>query len=308
MRTAKSFYLTLMLVAGQIFSSALAHDSVNVDHKNDEAAIRAQADDYVKAFAAADIATLADMWAADAVYTDALGNVYRGREAIKEQMSGFFKQFGKQRFNVTIESLEFPSENTAIEQGTTKLIQSAAPQSSARYTTFHIKRDGKWQMLNVSESFLPQSMPKPESLVDDLGWLVGSWTAKSPQGTLRLKFDWIGDKKMIRSESICEAADGSKSTDVQIIYWNPLRRQICSWQCGSNGGYGEAWWEKTNKSFVAHARSTETDGCIAWADYIIKPENKDTFTWQSTGRHLLGSPLDKQFPDTGVIKVSRDQG
>ena len=64
----------------------------NAGHAADEKAIRATADDFVKAFNAADVKAVGALWAADAEYTDESGQSYHGRAAIEELYAGLFKE------------------------------------------------------------------------------------------------------------------------------------------------------------------------------------------------------------------------
>lgn len=317
MKSARYLYLTLAMLAGGLVMPAFADALPSVSpaaasslsaHEEDKKAIRQQASDYAKAFASADAVALAAMWAADAVYTDAFGNVYRGRAAIKDSMSDFFKRYGKQSLDVVVESIDFPSDDTAIERGRTRLSVLQPLDDGARYTAFHVKKDGKWQMVDVTESFYRK--PNSNAGISDLGWLIGSWNVTGPNGSLKLKYDWVADKSIIRCMSTTEAKDGSKSSSTQFIYWNPDKSRILSWQYDATGGFSDGWWEKIGKAWVSHSRSVEHDGCVAWADYIIRPQDSDNFSWQSTGRHLESTGLEsgKRFPDTGIIKVIRDKG
>ena len=57
----------------------------------DEKAIRATADDFVKAFNAADAKAIGALWATDAEYTDESGQSFHGRAAIEKEYADLFK-------------------------------------------------------------------------------------------------------------------------------------------------------------------------------------------------------------------------
>src|SRR5262249_30916237 len=160
-------------------------------HAEDETTIRAQSADYAKAFANGDVAALARMWAEDAVFTDEGGTVFRGREAIRNQIADFFKRNGKQPLEVTVGSVEFPSDTTAIEHGTTCLSAASPPASMQQYTAVHVKRDGKWEMVSVTES--PYKAMSSAECLKSLNWLIGDWNTEGPAGKLRLKLDWVAN-------------------------------------------------------------------------------------------------------------------
>src|ERR1700722_3730349 len=89
----------------------------------DEKILRAQIDDYVKAFAAGDSKALANMWAPEGTFTDIDGTILHGRADIEAYFKTVFDQFGGQPLKITIESIKFPSDNVAIEEGRTRLLQ-----------------------------------------------------------------------------------------------------------------------------------------------------------------------------------------
>lgn len=271
-------------------------------HAADEQAIRQQAAEYVRAFRKADTGSLAEMWAPDAVYVDDAGTVYKGREAIVDEMKAFFQKFGGQPLEVIGESIEFPADDIAIEHGITRLAGANARHAADRYTAVHVKRNGRWEMVRVSES--PLRPPSGPERLRELGWLIGNWHVEGPNGTLVLKAEWVGNNNIIRCTFDTQGKDGSKTSQTQFIFWNPRKGKIWSWQYDWNGGYGAAWWERSGKAWIAHANSVEPDGRLGRANYIFRELDGDTFTWQSTSRRLSG----KLLPDSAIIKVTRDKG
>src|ERR1700678_1243590 len=87
-------------------------------HSEDEKVIREQAKDYAKAFAAGDVSTLTNMWAADGTFTDSGGHRYVGRREVERLLSSYFKKPGGQPMEIAIETIRFPADNVAIEEGT----------------------------------------------------------------------------------------------------------------------------------------------------------------------------------------------
>ncbi len=273
----------------------------SVNHDADEQLIRTQATDYSKAFANGDVQGLTAMWADDAVFTDQSGRVYSGREAIGKQMASFFKQYGNQPFEIKIDSLEFPADNLAIEHGASHIGSSANPMSFGTYTAVHVKRDGKWQMVNVSESPKFDAAAASGPNVSDLSWLVGNWKVEGPKGDLQIKADWVAGKKIIRCDFEATTKDGEKSTQTQFIFFDPLSKRIRSWQYDFSGGYGEARWFNSGNEWTSEGRSVQSDGTTGSARYSIKKIDDNTFSWQSTSRRLLG----KSLPDSPVLTAKR---
>jgi uncharacterized protein (TIGR02246 family) len=268
-------------------------------HAEDEQIIRAQSADYAKSFAKGDVAALAGMWAEDAVFTDDSGGVYRGREAIRNQIADFFNKNEKQALEVTVESIEFPSETTAIEHGSTCLLTGPSPENMQQYTAVHVKRDGKWEMVSVTES--PGRAMTSSECLKGLNWLIGDWNTEGPGGKLHLKSTWVANGNLISVNFDTDEKDGSKTSQTEYIYWNPRSHRICSWQFDWSGGIGDAWWEKSGEAWLGHARSLLPDGRVAHALIVIQRVDDNTFSWQSTDRQVSG----QQLPDTAKLLVKK---
>jgi uncharacterized protein (TIGR02246 family) len=271
------------------------------NHDADEQTLRAQAADYAKAFAAGDTQALSAMWADDAIFTDQLGRVSSGREAIVMQMSSFFKTNGKQPLEIRIDSLEFPADNLAIEHGVSHVGSSTNSMSYSAYTAVHVKRDGKWQMVNVSESPKFDAAAANHPVIADLSWLIGNWKVDGPRGTLQIKADWVAAKNMIRCDFDATTKDGEKTTQTQFIFLDPLSKRIRSWQYDFDGGYGESRWLNSGNDWAAEGCSVQADGTTGSARYVIKKLDDNTFSWQSTSRRVLG----RRLPDSAVLTAKR---
>jgi uncharacterized protein (TIGR02246 family) len=278
---------------------------ISTSASQDEKAIRAQASEYIQAFARGDAAALANMWTADGLFTDSDGREYKGRTAIQNLFTSHFKQFGPHPIEINIESVKFPSGNTAIEEGNTRSTAGGAALRFNRYMAFHVKENNQWKMAAVSETgWTPETA---YSALKDLGWLVGRWSVKQPMETgVHMNANWVGNRNFIKFEFEEAPPTGStvdpvKST--QIIGWDPIAKQVVSWHFDSTGGFGYARWLKQGQSWVVNANGVEQDGSAIKANYVINPIDTNMFTWQSTGRVRAGANL----PDTPSITVGRDE-
>ncbi len=270
-------------------------------HDADEHTIRAHAAEYSAAFAAGDSQALAAMWADDAVFTDQMGKIAVGRNQIESKIGSFFKAYGNQPLAIKVDSVEFPAENLAIERGVTHVGKSNSPINYSTYTAVHVKRDGKWQMVNVSESPKFDSSAASGPTISDLSWLVGNWKVEGPRGDLNIKADWVAGKKIIRCDFEATTKQGEKSTQTQFIFLDPLSRRVRSWQYDFDGGYGESRWFYSGTDWTAEGRSVQADGSTGSARYVIKKLDDNTFSWQSTSRRLLG----RQLPDSPILTAKR---
>lgn len=267
-------------------------------HDSDEASIRAQASAYEKAFAAADVDKLSSMWDKDAIYIDQFGKILRGRDEIKKQYRDFFSKKGEQPIQISFESLQFPSDDLAIESGSSRLLNCSSPAGSARYLAVHVKRNGSWLMASVTES--PLDAAGMGGYLRPLDWLVGLWKVEGDESSLRLNFKRVGDN-LISCDAEAKPGNGAAKSHTEYIYWNPQTRCISSFQFDSLGGVAQKSWQKSAGDWIVHAFSLQSDGSESKADYIIKPMGKDCFSWQSKHRIVDG----EQLPDTERITLSR---
>jgi uncharacterized protein (TIGR02246 family) len=266
----------------------------------DEKAIRATADDFVKAFNAADAKAIGAQWATDAQYTDESGESFHGRVAIEKEYADLFNQHRSATISVAIESIRFFGPDIAIEKGIAKIkLLSPEAHMAARYTVVHAKRDGQWVMVVGRDAPYVPGLEK--DYLKDLEWLIGEWVMEGKEGGLRLKFEWMAQRNFIKNTFVVNKADGAELTGGQIIGWNPKLGRIVSWHFDAQGGFGNDAWTKDGPKWMIEASGTFRDGSQSSAVNILTPVDANAFTWQSVHRTLDGVNL----PNTPPVKIVR---
>ena len=269
------------------------------DKPADEKAIRATAEEFVKAFNAGDATTVGALWAPDAEYTDESGQSFRGRAAIEELYAGLFKEHRGATMAVTVESVRFFGPDIAVEKGIAKLTSPAGGTSAARYTVVHARRDGKWIMVDCRDTpYVPGSN---EDYLKDLEWLIGPWTTDAKGEGRRIAFEWMCERNFIKSSFTVTEGDKTTLNGGQIIGWNPKRGRIVSLHFDAQGGFGNDVWIKDGSKWVIEASGVFRNGSESTAVNILTPIDANSFTWQSVKRTLDGVRL----PDTPPVKVVR---
>jgi len=268
----------------------------------DEKAIRATADDFVKAFNAADVKAIGALWAADAEYTDESGESFQGRAAIEQIYADLFKQHLGAMITVKIESIRLLGPDVALEKGVARVKSPGGlADTAARYTVVHAKRNGKWTMvLGRDTPYVPASN---EDYLKDLEWFIGDWNPETKDMPLRLHFEWMAQRNFIKNTYMVTKDGQATMTGGQIIGWNPKRGRIVSWHFDAQGGFGEDAWTKDGSKWVIEANGTLRDGSESTSVNIITPIDANSFTWQSIKRTLDGVNL----PDTSPVKIVRVQ-
>jgi uncharacterized protein (TIGR02246 family) len=287
--------LCLAASAQSSFASTQTHDT-----SADDAEIRQEAKEYAKQFEHGNATALANMWSADGDYSEANGRVTHGRANIEKVLRSYFFNFGSQPMQISIDSIRFPSSDVAVEEGTCTLLRNSIPENVGRYTVVHVKKDGQWKMLNVTETSVVEPL---RASIADLGWLVGKWNAGGDRGSMQLMGAWDPSHHFIKITSK-DPNDDHFNNDLWIIGVDPESRQIVSWNFAPGGGYGQGKWVRVGDTWFEDTRAVQADGSIARAKNVLRKLTNDKFTWQSTDRTLSGS----QLPDTLEITASREQG
>ena len=266
----------------------------------DEKAIRATADEFVKAFNAADVKAIGALWAPDAEYTDESGQSFQGRAAIEQVYAGVFKQHLGAIMTVQIESIRLLGPDVALEKGVARVKSPGGlADTAARYTVVHAKRNGKWTM--VSDRDDPYVPASNEDYLKDLEWLIGDWNPAAKELPLRLHVEWMAQKNFIKTTYTVTRDGQSTVTGGQIVGWNPKLGHIVSWHFDAQGGFGEDVWTKDGSNWVMEAIGTLRDGSESRSVNIVTPIDANSFTWQSIKRTLDGVSL----PDTSPVKIVR---
>jgi len=269
---------------------------------DDEAAIRKNVEAYVTAYNKHDAKTLATFWSPDAVYVNPeTGEEAVGHDAIADQFTDVLANLGDAQLAVDVKSIVFLSPTVAVERGTARVAKKSEKQAkSSDYTAVHVKRDGKWLLDRVSEEDSPVVFSNYERL-KDLEWMIGSWTDEDDRSRVDMNCKWTKNQSFIMRQFAVSIEDRLDMSGIQLIGWDPSAGKIRSWVFDSDGGFGEATWTKKGNRWIINAAATMPDGRKTSAINILTMLDKNSFTWQSTGRELDGEIL----PNIDPIKVVR---
>jgi len=266
------------------------------DREPDREALRKSSAEFVQAFDKGDAKALAALWTEQGEYRDDSGEVIRGRAALEKAYAEQFKARPKARIEVEVRSIRFPSRDTAIEEGTLRLKPAGAVLPTAtRYSVLHVREDGKWKLASVHET------GATEDKLDDIAWLIGSWTARSKDREISLTYEWNAKRTRILQQF--SAKEGGKVTvsGTQTIAWDPQSGRLRSWLHDDDGGHGQALWFRDGNRWVLDSLGVLPDGRETSATNIITRLNDDEFVWRSTHRSVAGGNI----PDAEPVKLAR---
>jgi uncharacterized protein (TIGR02246 family) len=296
----KRVLLSLFVLAGAIANWSWGQQPG--EPPADDAAIRKTVAAYVQAFNKHDAKALADHWSPDAVYLNRItGEEVVGRAAIGEQFAAAFKEQPELKLDVSVESIQFVSPNVAVEHGTAKLLLPKADPDEIEYTAVYVKRDGQWLLDRVTDK-AKEVIPSHYEQLKALEWMVGRWVDRDDNVTIETECNWTKHRNFL-TRSFTIAVQGQiDMSGMQIVGWDPAAKTIRSWTFDSDGAFAEATWTRKAERWFIHNKGVLADGRKASMVNVIKPVDKDSFTWQTVERTAGGELL----PNINEVVIVRE--
>jgi uncharacterized protein (TIGR02246 family) len=263
--------------------------------ETDREAIAKAARSFIAAFENGDAKAVAAHWTESGEYVSDDGTTIRGRADIEKEYAELFaKKKMAAKVAVDVDSIRFPSRDTAIEEGHFKIRYGKELAVASKYTILHVRENGKWLMAVVRE------WPNDGATLRDLDWLIGAWTAKRGDTEITTTYQWWGGKSFIRMDiTIKDKNETVKG--FQMIGKDASTGQLRSWTFDPDGSFGEATWSREGKKWVLDSAAVMNTGEVQTATNIITHLDEDTFTFQSVQR-TVG---DADAPDIGPVRVAR---
>jgi len=290
------------LIVTGILVCLLGTQAQAMDNAEERALIEKTVASYVAAFNAGDAKTLAAHWSPEGVYTNPLTNEsVTGKENILKEFNAVLAKEKKTQLKVSITSIEFISPNVALERGVAKVLRKDAEPEESVYSAVHVKREGRWLLDRISEEEVPVMHSNYEQL-KGLEWMIGTWVDADDTGQVKTTCQWTRNKNFITRSFTVSVEDRIDMAGMQIIGWDPAKKQIRSWIFDSEGGFAEGVWKKNGKSWIVKNIATLPDGKAGSSTSIARPLDKDRFGWQKINRVVDGEIL----PNIDEIVVVRE--
>lgn len=257
---------------------------------------------FVAAFEREDAAALAEAWAPEGDYIDINGRRLVGRDAIRADFQHLFSENQNLKLRIEVGSLNFPTPDTAVEDGVTTVFSpDGGLPNRVHYTNFLVRRDGRWLLASVRES--PFTPPNNYEHLRALEWAIGEWAqdTQDPHAA-RAVFEWTSDGNFITVNRAVQVGGNILFNGSERIGWDPSTRIIRSWAFEADGGFGDGTWIKQADG-TWHIRTSTVlrSGNRMTGTAIITRVDDNTITWQATNQRLD----DKPVPDTALITMKR---
>jgi uncharacterized protein (TIGR02246 family) len=262
--------------------------------------IRQAATAFANDFNRGDAQAVAAHWTEEGDYVNENGLRFHGREAIREEYADFFALNPGVRIQLTVDSVRLVSENTAVEDGRATIAPlPSGPPAHSRYTAVHLKKDGRWLMSSVRDSRV--ELPSHHGRLEDLGFLVGTWSAENHGAHVEVTCRWIANKNFLERTTSVREGGHQVSSATQIIGWDPIADQIRSWLFTSDGGHSTGTWTPHDSGWTIETIGVLMDGTLTGAVNVLSRLDDNAVAWRSVNR-MKG---DIRFPDMEEIVLKR---
>ncbi|MDR3638531.1 MAG: SgcJ/EcaC family oxidoreductase [Isosphaeraceae bacterium] len=248
----------------------------------DERAIRALDEAFVREYNSGDSKALAAHFTEDAEVVEANDDRYEGRAVIERSFADTFAAAKGAKIAFEIDSIRLLSPDAAKEEGRSLVTPPQGAPVARRYTVLYVKRGGQWLIAGVREEADPFS--RPHDRLKDLEWLVGDWIDEGSDAVVRVHCGWSEDANfLIRTFTVKRQGKPVLSV-TQRIGWDPLAKQVRSWEFDSEGGFGEGAWSRHDGRWVVKYKGVRPEGTTASATHTMSRERPDLVRWVATDR------------------------
>jgi uncharacterized protein (TIGR02246 family) len=262
-------------------------------------AIRVEGVAFAAVFNQEDAKAVAAFWTEDGEYIDESGQAYVGREAIETLYRNLFTS-SDSKLQLITDSVRLLSDSACLEDGRA-VVEPVAGGAAivSSYTAVHVKVADKWLMASVRESGTVDS-PASNDLAD-LDWLIGDWTAEENGVRTVSKCRWIVNNRFVERSYTTMQVDGTTTTGLQIIGWNPQSNHVQSWNFTADGGHAIGIWSATDGGWLAKVTGTTGSSDSTSAVNVLRRLDDNAYVWQSIDR-VVG---DTRLPDTDEVVIRR---
>ncbi len=291
----------LILFSNPLAAQVPAQEEPSSTMDNERSVIERAIQSYVAAFNAQDAKAMAQHWSPEGVYISKLtGERVVGREAIAAAFAEIFAAQGKRQLKVSTESIEFISPNVALERGTATVEYPDESTIETAYRGIYVRRDGRWLIDRITEDRSPNDGSRYHQL-KELEWIIGDWVDQAGDDMIRIECKWTKNRNYISRAYTVNVGGQIDSSGLQIIGWDPKKKQIHSWLFDSNGGFVDGTWTKKGDRWFVQSVATLADGSAGSFTSIFHPLDQDSYSWQKVHRVVDG----KILPNIDEVVVTR---
>jgi uncharacterized protein (TIGR02246 family) len=249
---------------------------------------------FAKAFDAAKVDELANLFATDAEFVDEEGNIYQGKAEIQALFTSFFEKFPGAKLKTEVDSIRPLGTNMLVEEGT-RMIEAADASSTAnlRYLMVLTKEGADWKISMIRE--FAQDAPATQlDYLMPLSLLEGEWVDENPDGATRVHYHWNEEKTFLLGEYTVQINGRPAMKSSQRLGWDPVQQKIRSWTFDADGGFSEGFWTPTENGWIVKSTATLPSGEIGSATLTLTLLDDDRISVSSRDR-VIGNIVEEPF-------------
>jgi uncharacterized protein (TIGR02246 family) len=262
---------------------------------DDEAAkeLQGSIDKYVAAYNEGALDKVMDFWAENADFVDIRGNFHAGRDLISALFRRGFANNPGRKIKLTSDARKFLSPEIAMDDGILELTSADGEVSRGRYTVVLTKVGGQWLIRSARDIPLEQEEEPAAAQsppLEELGWLVGKWEAKSEKYQIALDCDWQLEKKFLVQRYHVKSSDD----DFVVVTWitfDPSEERFRSWYFDSRGGFGGGPWSLRDDTWRSAVVAVLPDGKLGSSYMTWQKVDDNTAIWRAINREVGGESV-----------------
>ena len=229
-----------------------------------------------------DSKALAALFTENAEVVEADGDRYQGRSLVEQAFAETFATDKGAKIAFAVDAIRVLTPDAAKEEGQSVVTPVKGAPISRLYTVLYVRRDGRWLISSVREEADP--LARPHDRLKDLEWMVGEWVEERSDSVVRLTCRWSDDGNFLLRSVTVRHRGKPVLTISQRIGWDPVARQIRSWEFDSEGGFGEGKWSRDGERWVVKHTDVQPEGVTSSATNVMTRERADLIRWVSTDR------------------------
>jgi uncharacterized protein (TIGR02246 family) len=268
--------------------------------------LQATVEKYVAAYNEGSLDKLMAFWAENANFVDINGRFHEGRDLVAALFRRGLANNPGRKLTMTSASRKLLSADVALDDGILELAAPDGEKDRGRYSVVWTKVNGQWLIRSARDIPLPEEEPAAaldRPPLEELGWLIGKWEAKSDKHQISLDCSWQLGKSFLVQRYLVKSADEDDFEIVTWIAYDPAANSFHSWYFDSRGGFGGGPWTRRDNVWRTAVAAVLPDGQTGSSVMTWEQIDDNTVRWRAIDREVKGASV----PDAEKVYVRVQQ-
>lgn len=254
------------------------------------AALEKATADYAAAYNSRDFTALAKQWTTGALLAEGGGELI-GRDRIVESIGGWAGRNPESKLEMELTGVMPLGATVARVKGVVRFVPKPGARAlESHFVSLRVLVDGQWRL---AESIVT---PSQDVAMEQLAWLLGSWTATDPAdgAVLECRYERAADGHVILGRTTITPKEGSPLESIDVIHADTATGTIRSWVFDSTGARAEGVFETDGTAFNRAFEGLAAHGAEGlrsrWVQMMV-PTGPTTIVMRSIERTVDGRPV-----------------